>query len=328
LKFLREYEVGSHFKTLKKTAPEALIAVPFWGFGALKLLGFGKAQKTRVICNLGSTACNPYTIADLKKLKGVRVRSHPRLHAKIYATNNFCIIGSSNASTNGLGLEGQPLKGWIEANVLSDDPKLVGSALALFEKLWESDDSFPVSAKALRIAKLAWNNRPPPSPDAAKSTTLLAACRENPKLLDSVFVAAYTEKLGDEASSKLKNVQEQAGAPIGPNASDFRKAWGYQFKDIIPESWLIDLDCRNPTKAKIRGCARATGLRFKLKGEWDLAIALRGTVISPVDGRQLRLSAAEKKSLEENARRILKLKPSRDDKPVPLRYVIRIIDHV
>src|SRR4051812_817985 len=98
LKLLREDQLGSSFCALSKQASEVVIAVPFWGEGAIKSLGLGTGQKVHVICNLSSNACNPNVIADLKKLKGVKVFTHPRLHAKIYATKDFCIIGSSNAS--------------------------------------------------------------------------------------------------------------------------------------------------------------------------------------------------------------------------------------
>jgi hypothetical protein len=311
--------------------PDTIIAVPFWGVGAINRLGIDNRSKARIICNLRSTACNPYVIADLNKLKGVKLRSHPRLHAKIYAAKTFCIIGSSNASTNGLGLEGTPLKSWIEANVLSNDSQLTEKTLDLFEEIWSSKECTRISLKSLRAAKLAWDNRPKPPPATTKPTTLLAACRENSALCKSVFVAAYEDGLGKEAASKLRNLTKRAVVPERPNesdvdASDFRKAWGYQFKGIVPRSWLIDLDCRKLSKAKIRGCAQATGLCFKIKDEHDLAIALRGSVRSPDDGRRLHLSAAEKNSLERNARRILKLKPAVLGRPVPLHDVFRCID--
>src|SRR3984893_9737442 len=136
-----------------------IVAVPFWGKGALTMLGIGGGQQSQIACNLQISACNPYVIEDLKNAQGVTVRSHPRLHAKIYATNKFAIIGSSNASSNGLAIEGPP-ESWIEANVISDDPATVRSAFALFQEIWDSPETSKITSAALTEAKKLWDNRP------------------------------------------------------------------------------------------------------------------------------------------------------------------------
>ena len=123
------------------------------------MLGIGGGQQSQIACNLQSSACNPYVIEDLKNAQGVTVRSHPRLHAKIYATNKFAIIGSSNASSNGLAIEGPP-ESWIEANVISDDPATVRSAFALFQEIWDSPETSKITSAALTEAKKLWDNRP------------------------------------------------------------------------------------------------------------------------------------------------------------------------
>jgi len=325
LKLLRESEVAPQFRKLRKTSDETMLAVPFWGKGAIKTLGLRSRQNVRVICNLGSGACNPHVIADLKKLKGVEVRTHPRLHAKIYATKNFSIVGSSNASTNGLTVEGEALKGWIEANVLSDDPELVQSTLDLFDEIWRSDETKNVSRAALLEAQTAWDNRPKP-PARPTARTLLAACRENPELFASVYIAAYDEPLGPDGKQALAKVRAEAVPTPGLGVSDFRKAWGYQFQEIFtPGSWVVDLDCRNPDKPKVWGCARipTPSLRLKVKGEHDLTLAVQMPVTLNGTSRQYRLSPEEKNALIEHAGHIFK---HANDGLLPLSEVIRIID--
>ena len=208
LELLREHQIGPRFRALMigaqkaKGAPIALIAVPFWGKGAIKILGLGGGKNVWIICNLNSTARNPHVIENLKKLEGVKIRSHARLHAKIYAGPKFVIVGSSNASTNGLTEEGDAALGWIEANIATDNPQVVQLVRKLFDKLWNSRESTPVNASALNRAKIAyknrpWNNRP------ANATTLLAACRENPTLFQSFFVGTYNQDLGPNGSKSL-----------------------------------------------------------------------------------------------------------------------------
>ncbi len=206
LELVREYDVAKRFRKLKKSAPKSIVAVPFWGKGALTLLGIGGGQKSQIVCNLQSSACNPYVIEDLKNTQGVTVRSNPRLHAKIYATDKFAIIGSSNASSNGLAIEGQP-ESWIEANVISDDPAIVGSAFALFQEIWDSPETSKITNAALTEAKKLWDNRPKQQPRVT-ATSLLAACREQPELFEAVYLAVYDEGLGPKGSRKLKDFKK------------------------------------------------------------------------------------------------------------------------
>lgn len=320
LEFLREDELAPRFRALTKKAAEVIIAVPFWGDGAVKMLGL---KKGRVLCNLASTACNPYVIEKLKELRQIKVRSNPRLHAKIYATRTFVIIGSSNASKRGLTIEGEMSDHWIEANVLSDDQRLVSETISLFEEIWKSQETVPVNATRLREAKHRWDNRPRPLLlGRAKATTLLEACRKNPELFSSVFVAAYEEPLGQKGEQLLSDLRKRARPPErGLKARDLRNAWGYQLgKRIKPGSWLVDLDCRNPDRPRVWGCCQ-TVFSLKVRGEPDLEIANRGVVQLP-GLPPLRVSSAEKRALIANSRRILK----HPDSFVPLVKVVDIID--
>jgi hypothetical protein len=111
LELLREYDVATRFRALRGNGANCFIAAPFWGNGAPELLEVTRGSQ--IICNLESPGCNPNVVRALRDTPGVLLRSHPQLHAKIYATNNFVIVGSSNASTKGLGANGVA---WIEAN--------------------------------------------------------------------------------------------------------------------------------------------------------------------------------------------------------------------
>lgn len=119
-RLLHAYQVATSFIKARKTDPKAVVAVPFWGIGAVATLGLTTDDPIRILCNLGHPGCNPDVIEDIHNLD-IEIRTHPRLHAKIYATERVAIVGSSNVSTNGLTVEGKESRGWIEANVYSDD---------------------------------------------------------------------------------------------------------------------------------------------------------------------------------------------------------------
>jgi phosphatidylserine/phosphatidylglycerophosphate/cardiolipin synthase-like enzyme len=178
LRLLREHEVAAKFRKERERANEAVVAVPFWGKGAASTLGFSQGIPVRVLCNLAQPGCNPDAIDEVRKL-GIKVRSHARLHAKIYATGHVAIVGSSNVSTNGLTEEGAAARSWIEANVVSDDPTFVAGVLALFEKIWDDPETKPVRKSDIEAARKARLNWPAPIAALGKKT-LFAACRDHP----------------------------------------------------------------------------------------------------------------------------------------------------
>ena len=121
MKFLTENHTSAAIKDIFGDAEEIRIAVAFWGEGALKMIGGlnGATTTIRVLCNLDSGACNPVEIERL--LAVAEVKSHPKLHAKVYWTPKAMVLGSSNASTNGLWGEASETRGWREANLLIKD---------------------------------------------------------------------------------------------------------------------------------------------------------------------------------------------------------------
>jgi hypothetical protein len=307
LELLREFDVAPRFREMKKRSSEIIVAVPFWGTGAIKSLGLNRNQKVRIICNLYSAGCNPRVIAKLRKKPGVTVRSNARLHAKIYGGEGFVIVGSSNASTNGLCDEGAKALGWVEANVLTDDAGMLQSVTQLFEELWADEKTFEVTAAVVADAIAAYR---PPSRDPGPSTarTLLAACREHPDEFRSVYVAAYNEDVSPAANEKLAAVRQGAVANPGStlSAADFANADGYQIAMPMKSgSWLVDVDCRRPGKERVGGCYRVMDMRLRIPGEWDLVLVQKNVLLSPLNARRLPISKEEKELLKKYAPRVL-----------------------
>jgi len=322
LQLLREHQVAPAFREAKNRAHNIVIGVPFWGRGAVATLDLSKSNSVRILCNLDQPGCNPDVIAEIRSL-GISVRTNPRLHAKIYATEAMAIVGSSNVSTNGLSEEGSASKSWIEANIISDDPLIIEQVFAFFDGIWEHPDTRTISTLDIKAAQKKRNARPPSGFVAPKSKTLLAACRERPDEFDSVYVAAYSQGLGTNGSMLFSRLKKDVNPPQpGVSITDFRKAWGYQFNNIPEGAWLLDLDCRKSEKPRFQGSAQASGPRLAPKGEVELTIAHPGSVKH--HGVKLPISAAEKTSLVLNAKRIL---DRSGGELISLAKVVKIIDH-
>jgi phosphatidylserine/phosphatidylglycerophosphate/cardiolipin synthase-like enzyme len=73
----------------------------------------------------------------LHLLAKVDVRTVDGLHAKVWCFDNSAIIGSSNASTNGFGLEENEIFGNVEANVLIRDEQFVADVRNWFDATWK-----------------------------------------------------------------------------------------------------------------------------------------------------------------------------------------------
>lgn len=307
IKLLREDKVAPQFRRMCRSAKRASIAAPFWGEGAAELLAPGDGPALRVLCRFDSPACNPRALLELADA-GAKIRSHPRLHAKIYLTPAAAIVGSSNPSRYGLTQEGDLLGGTVEANLLTDDPDVVGDLTALFQELWEAPESERIGRSRI-IKEIARRDQLPRSapPRAITAKSLLAACREAPDLFGSVLIAPYAGDLDPGGKQKLSEVQNGAATPDGVGEADFRNAWGYQFDEPPPDgAWLIDLDCKGK-RARVRGTSRVPEPAYhaKVKGENDLTITVRGDVSVPGAIGTFRLSASEKAELEAIARRLL-----------------------
>lgn len=135
----------------------ARFAVAFWGSGAFHRLGLrGACGHVEVLCNLGMGGTNPTEIRHAISL-GARVVQSDDLHAKIYLLDDFGAVGSSNASTNGLALEGSEVSHWDEANVVFDRDGLYAEADRLYREFRQR--ARKVREADLVLAESSWVQR-------------------------------------------------------------------------------------------------------------------------------------------------------------------------
>ncbi len=326
VELLREHELAPAFRKALKRAGSGVIAVPFWGKGAVKLLGLDAGHAIRVICNLDHPGCNPFVIEELCRQK-VRVRTHRRLHAKLYATDAAAIVGSSNASTNGLTVEGKEAQGWIELNVASGEAGFVASVLDEFESLWSSEETTQVRAVDIKRAKDRRAKLSLIGGLFEDHLSLFEAVRKTPAAFSDVYLAVYDDALSKNAKGALGAFQKNAtGLPgSGFEAASIKNAWGYQFRRMPEPAWLIDVSCKGKAP-KYVGTARSLGIRIAVNDgdanpENDLVPALRGAIV--VGGQSFRPDQAERALLERHAKALLKR--SGGD-PLPITKAVALID--
>ncbi len=91
-------------------------AVAFWGMGADGLLGVADegCGPVRIVCDLSMGGSNPDALRALGAPDEPAIRHRDGLHAKVYMSDRGAVVGSANASDNGLGF-GPGGPGLVEA---------------------------------------------------------------------------------------------------------------------------------------------------------------------------------------------------------------------
>jgi hypothetical protein len=242
--FLNEVGALAKIQQLMETAQLAKIAVAFWGRGAAKTLGIDRRNlAVEIICNLDSGACNPAEIERIRDLRPhIPVLSDPRLHGKLYWTPGGVIVGSSNASTNGLAVE-DGLAGWAEANIFSDDKQLIESTLHWFKS--RKQCSYEITDDDLRVAREIWAERARSAAPGIKLTKDLGtAVRKTPDnpAWTKIKVAIYSEDISKEGK---KLIQADRASDPSLNAFDAYESWD---AEMAADDWLLDFWLKKKTR--------------------------------------------------------------------------------
>ncbi|RYG99145.1 MAG: hypothetical protein EON58_04930, partial [Alphaproteobacteria bacterium] len=212
--------VADSIRELLEGAATLKVAIAFWGDKSAKMLEPMVGKPVQVICNLESGACNPAEIVKLMRMFPGSVRSHPGLHAKVWLTDEALILGSSNASANGLALEGVELEGWREANVRLGEGPTHASALHWFGALWNEVACKEVSAEMLADAAARWALRRPRRPlltDALRTDgDLIQALRGSPEQFKdrNILVTQYRWGGSHVTTEELASKAGDLGIPI------------------------------------------------------------------------------------------------------------------
>lgn len=299
LKFVEGSDLAKQFLDLQKNSSNVDIAVAFWGKGAVEELRIEGGKPTRVICNLDSGACHPDEIEKLRNLLGPNIKNCGSLHAKVYLTDNAVIVGSSNASSNGLAIAGAISSGWLEANIVLNQPDLLNDLRSWFDKTWSRATS--ISAADIKIARLKWDNRSKSTggkPLKKGKIGLLEVLKERPDILETtkIYCVAYNDDLG-EGARKMRDEAKKDKKKL-PELKDFGKPWLSQpVKPYEKNSWLIRCNFEKKSGGQIDGYAYVDAiLYYRGIDNPDPYLAHSAAGIK-IQGRLFKLTAEEEKIL-------------------------------
>lgn len=230
--FLNEKQIVESISKLFSNSKKVDCAVAFIGKGALEIIP--KNCEVRIICNLESGATNPNAIKELIE-RGVIIKSHPDLHAKVYIGDDYSVVGSANLSANGLGLEGSELSGWIEAGFKEKDQESLRSIRQWWKLLWTASNIITVEYLEKYLKK--WEERRKIRPTSRLvDQSLLDALIKNPESVTdrNIYVVIYKENfLSDEAQKTLNSIQDKRKYGVNVEA--------YEGWDQLPEdAYLLD----------------------------------------------------------------------------------------
>lgn len=193
------------------------IAVAFWGEGSLSELGLDKGNRdVRILLDLSAGATNPVVVRELLALYPTKIRCIPRLHAKTFIGVNELIVGSANASANGLGIEGREASHWIEMGILCNDIEAVQDAKHWFADLWADAHPIDVQSDYFKQVEAAWFARKKPHtlPDL-QTDSLIAAAIKNPEIFKSKhwFIAVDIHDMSTKGKRALARKSREQDKP-------------------------------------------------------------------------------------------------------------------
>lgn len=215
-------------------------AVAFWGTGSVENLKIEDTAGGKIICNIQSGCCNPDEIKKLMGIKGIEVRTDAKLHAKVYSSSDGALLGSSNASTNGLAMDGQLAKGWKEANLLVRDKQTLAEIHEWFEARWSELEGQKITAEMLKDATKKWQIQKRISVLRSHSEenemSLLKSALMAPNEYQGVpiYIRIFTEDLSKGAKEAIKKCEKET-------PGDARKNHFMPFEEwpLKPNSWYI-----------------------------------------------------------------------------------------
>ena len=290
LKFLLGRDVAKRVRASLDSGESADLAVAFWGRGACERLGIARGRNIRIICNLDHIGTNPDEIEKIRDY-GIKIKKCDNLHAKIYFCKKFAIVGSSNASTNGLFEEDGESGGWIEGNAMTDEVGFLEQVGAFFNQLWEK--SSYISTEDIvnaRVIRKRYCTIP------AERNGIFKSCIKFPYEFSNYYIVCYNKNLSERASVIYDN---QFLMQNDIDCIPHDKLGAYELGNIKEGAVLIDLDMTQK-KPKSGGIYNVICNAI----EYD---DIDGEYLVPVIKSSEMLTKKERKFLIDNALEISKL---------------------
>lgn len=147
MRFLEGGSLTNEMRRLVQGRDAIKIAIAYWGSDALSRLKINpKRENMQILCCLKGGKSAPEVIEQF----GAQARQNHKLHAKVIWTPSEAIVGSANASSNGLPEEEKAIDGLIEAGVHINGPQELSLIESWFDNLYQT--SQPITKADLEAA--------------------------------------------------------------------------------------------------------------------------------------------------------------------------------
>jgi hypothetical protein len=256
LKFLKGAALTKKIQSMLDSNDRADIAIAYWGADALTLLKVKpKRKNVRVVCCLKGGKSDPDIISRFRK----RAKQHDRLHAKVVWTPHAAVVGSANASSNGLPEEDFKATGLIEAGVYVDDQATIDDIQVWFKELYYERANVITKSdlEKARLARLlALKTGGAPGTRSSKRSLL--------ELAKTVLASKIDEPVSFAIFRELAPPSSNRGAKrhLAENPTEMQRVLKIQRRDFKNLHWYVNwpnlpknrflIDCHF-TKGAIRG---------------------------------------------------------------------------
>lgn len=174
------------------------IASAFLGTGAEKEVPTG----ARLICDIGMGGTSPMALEALSEKLQTNLRYLPNFHAKVYLSDNGCVVGSANLSNNGVGFLSQAKL--LEAAIFVDenDKPTIKTIEKWFEELWNKAES--VGSKEISVAKERWRLKGGTPETRFRYESLLEALEDPTGIAQEWHYLITREEIPEEISKQAE----------------------------------------------------------------------------------------------------------------------------
>jgi hypothetical protein len=218
-------------------------AVAFWGLGAAKFIGAagGKVEEAKILCDISMGATNPEALVELNAPGNSNLRRHDGLHAKVYISVSGMVIGSPNATSNGLGFREAPVL--LEAGTFHQArSKEWHAAVAWFDGLHRS--AKPIDDAGLAEARRRWLPLSMPSRRPVRDGSLLDRVCQDPGAFDDSLGFVFVSRLSlpEHVEAAFQSAKEQSVNLEGVSKDSVFSGWPKEdvqrWRMLFIEFWI------------------------------------------------------------------------------------------
>lgn len=218
-----EFLVGRHLADRVRTIcmeREVDCAVAFWG-PTVRATLFPRWNEggVRIVCDIAMGCNSQVALTNLGAPENARLRVHDGLHTKMYLSASGAVVGSCNASLNGLGRDSVDPRNLEVGTFLPAGSKAWRDAKKWFDDLF-ANGSVGLDARQLaRAPAIARDPGPRIGPEGRRSGSLLDLVRSYPESFHDTLLLGEWEGLEPDEVD-----EEQASYEDAERSGEFEPA--------------------------------------------------------------------------------------------------------